>query len=119
MKKNKAFIKKIREILLAQRSDLINTVPVASEVDSSGDEIDAIQAKLMIELEKNLATRNKLKLSQIESALKKIDANIYGVCEDCEDEIPEKRLEINPYFLNCVSCAEDRETEIIKRKKMP
>jgi DnaK suppressor protein len=42
-------------------------------------------------------------------ALEKMDNNEYGLCDDCGDEIPEKRLSINPYFLTCVGCAEERE----------
>src|ERR1700685_4256542 len=51
----------------------------------------------------NLATETRVVggrgANQLESkrALKKIDEGIYGVCEACEEEIPEKRLVAVPW----------------------
>ncbi len=48
---------------------------------------------------------------QIENALSKIERGEFGTCEDCEEAIAEKRLEINPYFSTCISCAELKEID--------
>jgi DnaK suppressor protein len=42
---------------------------------------------------------------RIEAALRRLDAGDYGLCEECGDEIPAKRLEIDPAIERCVDCA--------------
>lgn len=84
-------------------------------VDSKGDEADEIQANMIVEMDSQLSNRASIKLSMIRDALEKIESNEYGNCEDCGEEIPEKRLEINPCFKVCITCAEEREFEAKQR----
>src|ERR1700679_2962757 len=105
---SKSFLKKITERLLNQKQELAAVVYSPPEVDTDGDETDSIQANMLIELTNQLTTRNAAKLSQINSALKRLEDNTYGLCEECGEQIPEKRLLVNPYFLTCVTCAEER-----------
>lgn len=44
------------------------------------------------------------KLQLIDQALKNIKKNQYGYCERCGQLIPQKRLELIPEALFCVSC---------------
>lgn len=116
---SKTFIKKIKEILVKERKDLLSKTKIDTDiepVDLDGDETDEIQGALLIEMQNKIATRKAEKVAQIDGALKKIEDSIYGVCEDCDGNIPEKRLSANPYFLTCVSCAEDRELELKQRR---
>ena len=39
-------------------------------------------------------------------ALEKLDEGTYGVCDVCGAEIPEGRLEIHPWAVRCVACAD-------------
>lgn len=48
-------------------------------------------------------------LGLINSALKRIDKNEYFHCSICHNEIPIKRLELLPFSLHCVDCAEKLE----------
>ena len=50
-------------------------------------------------------------LRQIDEALARLDDESYGVCEDCEVEIAEERLEIQPFATRCVDCERRRELE--------
>jgi DnaK suppressor protein len=54
----------------------------------------------------NLATENILEktLRDVDSALKKIDQNAYGICKYCHQEIDEKRLLARPFSSSCVKC---------------
>lgn len=113
-----AFLKEIKEILLQKKSDLLNKSTEKLVIDTDGDEIDEVQATQIIELNNQLSTRNVVTLINIESALNRLSNSTYGLCQDCEDEIFEKRLLANPYFLTCVSCAEEREIESKQRKKV-
>ncbi len=71
--------------------------------------MEAIQAKSVAEAVLNTAQIRQIKL---DAALARIDSdhleNDYGVCIDCEEEIPLKRLELMPESLKCVHCADKR-----------
>ncbi|MBM3239135.1 TraR/DksA family transcriptional regulator [Candidatus Poribacteria bacterium] len=43
---------------------------------------------------------------QIEAALRKIKKGTYGLCEECGNPIPPRRLNILPYATYCVRCQE-------------
>jgi DnaK suppressor protein len=51
---------------------------------------------------------------KIDNALKKIADGSFGNCEECGEEIAEKRLLINPGFITCIGCAE--KLELMKRR---
>jgi DnaK suppressor protein len=48
-------------------------------------------------------------LRRLDDARKRIDAGTYGVCEDCDDKIPIKRLEAYLAAKLCVTCKSKRE----------
>lgn len=114
---NKSFLQKMKSLLLEQKNELLKKTEQEVDVDTEGDEIDEIQANQLIEMNNQLNTRNNAKLLQIDAALKRIEEKTYGICQDCEEAIPEKRLLMNPYFQTCVSCAEEREAEERQRKR--
>lgn len=108
---NKVFAQKMKDVLLAQKQSLEAKSNQTVDIDVDGDEIDEIQGTLILDLASQLGARDAAKLGLIDSALKRIEDHTYGLCQDCECNIPEARLLANPYFLTCVSCAEDRERE--------
>ena len=113
---NKTFIQKMKDSLQAEKKQLLSQACSEHDIDTDGDETDEIQGNMLIEMQNQLSTRNLTRLSQIEDALHRIDKQTYGLCIDCEESIPEKRLSANPYCLTCVTCAEERELEE-KRKR--
>jgi DnaK suppressor protein len=112
-------MKKMEKILLEekQRLVLIAAQEQDIEIDTDGDEFDEIQGNFIKEIHNQLNTRNAHKIIQIEEALKRIEDKTYGLCQDCGEQIPEKRLLFNPYIATCVDCAEDREIEEKQRKR--
>ena len=70
---------------------------------------DTIQC-WQFETEKNI-------IRKIELALRRIEEGAYGICEDCHDEIDEKRLRILPYALYCRGCQELQEKGEIERRR--
>jgi DnaK suppressor protein len=107
---NKKFIEKMKKILIVEKNNLVKK-RYAFDVDFDGDEADEIQGNLIIALNDQLSTRDVQKIRKIDNALKKIENKEYGVCEECEENILEKRLEVNPCFILCVDCAENQELE--------
>ncbi|MBT2484227.1 MULTISPECIES: TraR/DksA C4-type zinc finger protein [unclassified Microbacterium] len=45
-------------------------------------------------------------LRQVDDALARMDAGIYGICANCGRPIPHARLEVRPFAIHCVACAE-------------
>jgi len=55
----------------------------------------------------NLDTLARAELAEIEAALRRVEADTYGLCGKCGNEIEIDRLHALPYTRNCVSCASD------------
>ena len=58
-----------------------------------------------------LTDRDRDKLQAIDEALARVDDGTYGVCESCERDIAEARLEALPFTRLCVNCQAEREKE--------
>lgn len=58
-----------------------------------------------------LADIKREELERIDTALRRLDDDAYGVCEICEREIAEERLKIMPFATTCVRCQESGETK--------
>jgi DnaK suppressor protein len=57
-------------------------------------------------------------LKAIQDAIIRIKLGTYGICEECETLIPEKRLSVIPFARMCVTCQEKREIlEKIEKKE--
>ena len=111
----KKFLDKMKNTLIEQKNLLLKKT-YSNDIDFDGDETDEIQANLIAAMNKKLSSRDGEKINKIDLALQRIEENKYGQCTDCEEDIPEKRLEINPYFTLCVDCSEDRELEAIRQR---
>lgn len=50
-------------------------------------------------------------VSRIDRAMRKLEAtpDDFGLCEDCEEEIPQKRLLLMPHALLCAACQTKRD----------
>lgn len=48
-------------------------------------------------------------LNEVEQALQRLDAGLYGWCSDCGQPIPEKRLEAIPWATRDIACEARRE----------
>lgn len=59
----------------------------------------------------------KVELTQIDVALLKIDQGTFGVCEECDEEIPVKRLRVRPDAAYCLICQETAEREIAQGQR--
>lgn len=64
--------------------------------------MDAMQQQAMAK-----ATRQNraAEIQAIKNALLRLEEGEFGYCEDCGEDIPPKRLELNPTAVRCVSCA--------------
>jgi RNA polymerase-binding transcription factor len=51
-----------------------------------------------------LREREELHLTQIESAIRRIEAGTFGLCQTCGKPIAPERLEALPWAQDCVEC---------------
>lgn len=112
----KKFLANVKEKLLKEKQERLKRSSQKLDIDTDGDETDEVQGNIQIDLHHQFAGINKMKIMMIDEALDRLNKNTYGICIDCEEPILEKRLLVNPYFLTCISCAEDREIEEKQRK---
>ena len=49
------------------------------------------------------------RIKELRDTLARVENGTYGVCSDCEEEIPEKRLMARPTTRFCIACQETRE----------
>ncbi len=55
--------------------------------------------------------RERKLIGKIKEALERIENGTYGICEDCEEEISEKRLKARPVTTLCIECKTRQEVE--------
>ncbi len=65
--------------------------------------MEAINARSISEASLNSA---RSRLIRLENALKRIDTDDYGICAECDEPIPFKRLLLMPEVIRCVHCSE-------------
>lgn len=94
----------MQEIAQAKKSD---DSPLAT--DPSGDIYDQASNERERELTLLLGDREREKLRNIDEALQRIEDGEYGICEECEEEIPLGRLKVMPFARHCVKCKSDLE----------
>src|SRR5690242_5041010 len=103
-------LKKYRQILEAKRDELLHAEPVrtpASEPGSkSGDWIDQSSQESDLHVRLALKQTDSKLLRAIEEAIHRLDQGTYGICMDCENEIPTVRLDAVPWTRVCIECKE-------------
>jgi len=70
---------------------------------------DAPQREPERELDMALTDRETRELGAVSDALRRLRSGDYGVCTDCEVDIPFDRLKVEPWALRCVACETKRE----------
>lgn len=112
MKMNDSELARFREIILARMKELENedalgqagqaTVQLDQQAVGRLSRMDALQNQAMAKA--NHARRQTQK-TRLAAALARIDEGEYGYCEDCGDDIAERRLELDPAAAKCIQCA--------------
>lgn len=106
----------MRAVLLKLKDDALTEIGKALKSGSetpndepSGDIYDQASNERDRELLLLLGDREREKIRHIEEALIRLDEGEYGICEDCEEEIPLGRLKAMPFARLCVKCKADLE----------
>ena len=101
-----------RKRLLELRAEIIaegdvEIEPGRQDATAVGSDEDAQPLTEMSQAIASSRNRNRSGvLARVAAALKRLDADpeMFGLCVECEEEIPQKRLELMPYVELCVDC---------------
>jgi DnaK suppressor protein len=119
----KTFLKKARETLEEMRAQLLRNVQAElhegreQTKDEGMDTYDVASDARDKEISLILTDRDRDKLQAINDALARIDEGSYGVCESCESDVAEGRLEALPFTRLCINCQAEREKEAKTQKR--
>jgi DnaK suppressor protein len=119
----KAFLKTARETLETMKTQLLAEIQHdlkqgrESSKDEGMDTYDLASEEREREINFILTDRDRGKLQAIDDALDRMDQGSYGVCESCDQEIAEGRLQAMPFTRLCVQCQADRETEAKQNRR--
>jgi DnaK suppressor protein len=97
-----------KEMLLNEAEVALNELPGQTIFPDLGDQASA-------ETDRNfmlrLRGRERRLLKKIEQALERVETGIFGICEDCGNEINIQRLEARPVTTMCIDCKTLQEEE--------
>ena len=99
----------MKEETLAEIQKVLRSGTDKPDLEPSGDIYDQASSERDRELGLLLGDREREKLRNIDEALERIVDGEYGVCEECEEEIPLGRLKVLPFARYCVRCKADIE----------
>jgi len=111
----KTDLKRFRKILEEKREQVIQRAQETMAQDMTldanelPDEMDLASSEYMQSFTFRLRGRERIFLQKIDKALKKMDEGVFGICQECEEEISLKRLEARPETELCIRCKEDQE----------
>lgn len=106
----KIILEKMKEdILIEIEKSVKNGTDAVATNEPGGDIYDQASSERDRELGLLLGDREREKLHSVDEALLRIDENEYGICEECDEDIPLGRLKAMPFTRHCVKCKSDLE----------
>ena len=103
-------LEKLKESTLHEiRKSVKNGTEAVAAIEHGGDIYDQASSERDRELGLLLGDREREKIHSIDEALLRIDEGDYGICEECDEDIPLGRLKAMPFTRHCVKCKSDLE----------
>jgi DnaK suppressor protein len=105
--------------LQTRREELMKTIARTQEEGRTADEdptvdlADKAANSYTKEFLFGMTNTDRTVLNMIDAALKRIQADEYGVCANCQEEMQQKRLEAVPWAKHCISCQEKMEQGLL------
>lgn len=104
----------LRQLLLAQKVQLLEKIKqeragLRGRAEAASEQLSAAEqshAQNITERDTAFAIQEHdvAELNSIEVALDRIANGTYGICQDCEAEIPITRLLASPAAMRCIAC---------------
>jgi DnaK suppressor protein len=109
--------KKYFERLLQQKLNelsLESDTPIDGLPDRKGEPVDFTDHATMeanMDFSLHIKERESRLLEKIKEALERLAEGTFGICEECGNEISEKRLKARPVTTLCIDCKKREEAE--------
>lgn len=97
-----------RKKVLEEELDRLSKEPVSD--NQSQDDGDQAALSTLETVRNSIQNTEYEEFVMIEAALKSIEDGRYGICQDCEQDISQKRLKYYPNAQRCLACQEAAET---------
>ena len=103
-----------KRLLNRQQEQLLkgNFKPIAiSKEEQEGlfDFTDQASVESERDLNYRINERERRLMAKIQEALNRLDSDTFGICEECGEDISEKRLKARPVTTLCISCKKEQE----------
>lgn len=108
-------IAELKNLLLSRQKDLLALEETGTEAAAIVEldqtrvgrlsRMDALQGQA---ISQERERRRKLQLQNIAAALRRIEQDDYGYCNECGEEIAFKRLQFDPAATLCFDCADEQ-----------
>ena len=72
---------------------------------AQGDSAEQAQERENDEVVDAIGNETVLSIRDVQSALERISAGTYGICDSCGEDISAQRLSVLPQATSCVNCA--------------
>jgi DnaK suppressor protein len=110
---------RLRKVLIQRREDIVKESKTEIKKYVSGEKRQLVETVLddgdlsVVDLSEDISLKqlstHRETLLKIDIALRKLQDDTYGLCEECGDDISEERLKILPFAICCRDCQEERE----------
>jgi DnaK suppressor protein len=112
-------LKYLKKILIQQLMELLDrsdcSLDGLEETDNNlSDLLDRASQISEREFSHHLCSREKLYMRRIERSLQDIEDGVYGLCDQCEEDISFQRLKARPTARYCIGC----KTQLEKIEKL-
>ncbi len=96
--------------LRKRRNELSRTLGLRDvKVERQADEVDAIERANELDLTVSHMNRESETIRLIDLALRRLENNEYGICDECEQQISPARLKAVPWAQYCIRCQEEED----------
>ncbi len=86
-----------------------NRVTSLAESEQISDFTDQATLESDIDMNIHIKERDSKLIIKIKEAIDKIEDGSYGICEECGENISEKRLKARPVTTVCIDCKREQE----------
>ncbi|MEI8014729.1 MAG: TraR/DksA C4-type zinc finger protein [Nitrospira sp.] len=105
----------IRRDLERQRKALLEEAVEGLANPNGQETFPDVSDQASVEAEQNFSMRIREReqrlIKKIDEALERMNQDVYGICERCEEEIPYPRLKARPVTTLCINCKTLEEQE--------
>ncbi len=111
---NKLKLEYFRNVLQNQLEELrrdtketVHQISHDEEVYADWTDVASVETDKTLQLK--IRDRERMLMTKIEEALRRVDDGTFGECERCGDEISEPRLKARPVTTLCIDCKSELE----------